>query len=94
MMLHSLTTRALIACSGMACVFTGLSARLIHLQVTDHVKYTQLAAENHGMKQVIQMKSGGAPQTVETIVTMTVSRMDLQSPWLIDRLLHAPKPKP
>jgi len=47
-----------------------------------------------GMKQVIQMKSGGAPQTVETIVTMTVSRMDLQSPWLIDRLLHAPKPKP
>jgi hypothetical protein len=47
-----------------------------------------------GMKQVIQMKSGGAPQTVETIVTMVLSRMNLHSPWLIDRLNHDLKPKP
>jgi hypothetical protein len=46
-----------------------------------------------GMKQVIQMRSGGAPQTVETIVTMVVSRTDLRSPWLIDRVRHDPKPK-
>jgi hypothetical protein len=53
-----------------------------------------LAQVKFGMKQVIQMKSGGAPETVETIVTMLVSRMDLRSPWLIDRLKHEPKPKP
>jgi hypothetical protein len=47
-----------------------------------------------GMKQVIQMRSGGAPKTVETIVTMVVSRTDLQSAWLIDRVRHDPKPKP
>ena len=47
-----------------------------------------------GMKQVIQMKSGGAPQAVETIVTMVVSRTDLRSDWLIDRVQHEPKPKP
>jgi hypothetical protein len=46
-----------------------------------------------GMKQVIQMRSGGAPETVETIATMVVSRMDLRSPWLIDRVWHDPKPK-
>ena len=46
-----------------------------------------------GMKQVIQMRSGGAPQTVETIVTMVVSRTDLRNPWLIDRVRHDPKPK-
>jgi Divergent InlB B-repeat domain len=53
-----------------------------------------VAQVKFGMKQVIQMKSGGAPETVETIVTMLVSRMDLRSPWLIDRLKHEPKPKP
>ena len=47
-----------------------------------------------GMKQVIQMKSSGAPQAVETIVTMVVSRTDLRSDWLIDRVQHEPKPKP
>ena len=46
------------------------------------------------MKQVIQMKSNGAPQAVETIVTMVVSRTDLRSDWLIDRVQHEPKPKP
>jgi hypothetical protein len=46
-----------------------------------------------GMKQVIQMRSGGAPETVETIVTAVVSRTDLRSPWLIDRVRHDPKPK-
>jgi hypothetical protein len=46
-----------------------------------------------GMKQVVKMSSGGAPQTVETDVTMVVSRKDFQSPWLIDRLQAQPKPK-
>ncbi|MGV3532888.1 MAG: peptidoglycan D,D-transpeptidase FtsI family protein [Chthoniobacteraceae bacterium] len=58
MMLHSLTTRALIACSGLACVFTALSARLIHVQVTDHEKYVDLAARNHGTKEVIHARRG------------------------------------
>ncbi len=46
-----------------------------------------------GMKQVIEMRSGGAPKTLETIVTMLVSRKDFQSPWRIDRVDHAEKPK-
>jgi List-Bact-rpt repeat protein len=46
-----------------------------------------------GMKQVVKMASGGAPETIETIVTMVVSRKDFQSPWLIDRISHEPKPK-
>jgi List-Bact-rpt repeat protein len=46
-----------------------------------------------GMKQVVKMASGGAPETIETIVTMVVSRKDFQSPWLIDRVSHEPKPK-
>ena len=46
-----------------------------------------------GMKQAIQMASGGAPATKELMVTMVVSRRDFQSPWLIDRVLYEEKPK-
>ena len=46
-----------------------------------------------GMKQDIKMQSGGAPKVVETIVTLTVSRKDFQTPWLIDRVEHVEKPK-
>jgi predicted Ser/Thr protein kinase len=46
------------------------------------------------MKQVIEMKVGGAPKTYETIATIVVSRMSFQSPWLIDRVNHVAKPKP
>jgi len=45
------------------------------------------------MKKVIVMKSGGAPKAQETIVTIVISRMDLRSPWLIDRVNHEEKPK-
>jgi hypothetical protein len=46
-----------------------------------------------GMKQAIQMASGGGPKEQETIVTMVVSRKDFQSDWLIDRVTHEVKPK-
>jgi hypothetical protein len=46
-----------------------------------------------GMKQTIATRSGGAPQTVETIVTIIVSRIDNRSLWTIDRVKHEPKPK-
>ena len=46
-----------------------------------------------GMKQQIEMKSGGAPKVLETIATIVVSRMSNQAPWLIDRLQVAQKPK-
>jgi hypothetical protein len=46
-----------------------------------------------GMKQEIQMRSGGAPQVIETIATMVVSRTDFQAPWFVDRVRHDPKPK-
>jgi hypothetical protein len=47
-----------------------------------------------GVKQVIEMKSGGAPRTVETIAETTLSRPTLRSPWLIGNVVHKPKPKP
>ena len=46
-----------------------------------------------GMKQEIEMRSGGAPKVYETIATMVVSRMNFQTQWLIDRVRHDPKPK-
>lgn len=46
-----------------------------------------------GMKQATEMKSGGAPKSLEYIVTMVVSRRAFQSPWLIDRVIYEPKPK-
>jgi List-Bact-rpt repeat protein len=46
-----------------------------------------------GMKQVIQMRIGGQPEVKETIVTMTLSRTEFQTPWLIDRIAAEEKPK-
>jgi len=72
----------------------------LQCNVTSPVEYDRLDASEagaaqvkFGMKQVVKMGSGGAPQTVETDVTMVVSRKDFQSPWLIDRLQAQPKPK-
>jgi len=46
------------------------------------------------MKQVIQWRNkGGAPETLETTVTMNVSRKDLSSDWQIDFVRHEAKPK-
>ena len=46
-----------------------------------------------GMRQEVQMRSGGAPRVLETIATIVVSRANNQSPWLIDRLQVTPKPE-
>ena len=46
-----------------------------------------------GMKQQVEMKSGGAPKALETIATFIVSRMNNSSPWYIDRLQVVAKPK-
>jgi hypothetical protein len=46
-----------------------------------------------GLKQAVEMRSGGAPKDHDFIVTMVVSRREFQSPWLIDRVLFEPKPK-
>jgi hypothetical protein len=68
--------------------------------VTSPAEYDRLDASpaggaqlKFGMKQAIQMASGGAPKEQETIVTMVVSRKDFQSDWLIDRVTHEVKPK-
>ena len=45
--------RAIIACFGLVCCFTGFSARLVYLQVDQHEKFERLAAEKHVKKQVI-----------------------------------------
>ncbi len=46
-----------------------------------------------GMKQAVEMRSGGAPKALDLMVTMVVSRKDFQSPWLIDRVTVEEKPK-
>jgi cell division protein FtsI (penicillin-binding protein 3)/stage V sporulation protein D (sporulation-specific penicillin-binding protein) len=50
--------RALIACCALALCFTGFSARLIELQVTEHDKYLALADEKHGNKEIIPARRG------------------------------------
>jgi List-Bact-rpt repeat protein len=45
------------------------------------------------MKQTIEMRSGGAPKTSETMVTMLVSRKGYQTPWRINELTAEEKPK-
>jgi hypothetical protein len=45
------------------------------------------------MKQVIEMRSGGAPKTSETMVTMLVSRKGYQTPWRINEMTAEEKPK-
>jgi hypothetical protein len=46
-----------------------------------------------GMKQAVEMKSGGAPKALDLLVTMVVSRKGFQSAWLIDRVTVEEKPK-
>ena len=45
--------RAIIACFGLVCCFTGFSARLVYIQVDQHDKYEREAAEKHVKKQPI-----------------------------------------
>ena len=45
--------RAIIACFGLVCCFTGFLARLAYLQVDQHAKFERLAAEKHVKKQAI-----------------------------------------
>lgn len=45
--------RAIFACFGLMCCFTGFSARLVYLQVDQHEKFERLAAEKHVKKQTI-----------------------------------------
>ena len=74
--------------------------RSLKCTVTSEPEYDRLDAGSSGgaqlrvgMKQVPQMSSGGAPKTLDLIVTLVVSRKDFQSPWLIDRVTNEEKPK-
>jgi cell division protein FtsI/penicillin-binding protein 2 len=57
-MTHSAKVRALIACCALALVFTGFSARLVHLQVTMHDTWADVARARHGTKQIIYAQRG------------------------------------
>jgi hypothetical protein len=74
--------------------------KTLKCSITSKPEYVRLDARSNGaaqvkfgMKQVIQMRIGGQPEVKETIVTMTLSRTEFQSPWLIDRLAAEEKPK-
>jgi cell division protein FtsI (penicillin-binding protein 3)/stage V sporulation protein D (sporulation-specific penicillin-binding protein) len=51
-------TRALITCFSLAGCFTAFSARLVHLQVTQHDEYAARAAEKHVNRQPIYARRG------------------------------------
>jgi len=50
--------RAFVVCGVMALVFTGFSARLIHLQVTKHDEYSALAAAKHSIRLEVPARRG------------------------------------
>jgi hypothetical protein len=51
------------------------------------------ARVNVGVKQILEMKSGGAPKTLETIAETTLLRPELRSAWRISKVVHKAKPK-
>ena len=57
-MMRSAKVRALSACCLLAGCFTLFSARLVHLQVSQHDEYSALAAEKHVNKQIIYARRG------------------------------------
>jgi cell division protein FtsI (penicillin-binding protein 3)/stage V sporulation protein D (sporulation-specific penicillin-binding protein) len=57
-MTRSAKVRALIACCALALVFTGFSARLVHLQVTMHETWAEKAREKHGTKEITYGRRG------------------------------------
>jgi len=71
------------AMKSLKCILEEKSPEYITL---DYSKGAGVGQLKFGMKRVIRMAAGGAPKTDETIVTMVVSRENVQSPWLIDRL--------
>ncbi|MBN8709846.1 MAG: penicillin-binding protein 2 [Verrucomicrobia bacterium] len=50
--------RAAVACVLVALVFTGFSARLIHLQVGKHEEYSAIAASKHSFRQIVPARRG------------------------------------
>ncbi len=51
-------TRIIIASVAASAIFTGFSARLVHIHITKHEEYSRLAAEKHTMRQVIHARRG------------------------------------
>jgi serine/threonine protein kinase len=62
-------------------------------------KFVQLDADagtakiEVGMKQILEMRSGGAPRISETIAETTLSRPALRTAWRIATVKHRAKPK-
>jgi cell division protein FtsI/penicillin-binding protein 2 len=51
-------TRIIIASAVASAIFTGFSARLVHIHISKHEEYSRLAAEKHTVRQVIHAKRG------------------------------------
>jgi hypothetical protein len=76
------------------------SYKSLKCTITAPVEYDRITVKGSGgaqikfgMKQEMAIKVGGQPAVAEHIVTMSVSRRDLQKPWLIDWVNVEPKPK-
>ena len=51
-------TRIVIASAVAATIFTGFSARLVHIQITQHENYARLAAEKHTQRRITPARRG------------------------------------
>lgn len=50
--------RAALACAAVGLVFTGFSARLVHLQVAKHEEYSRIAVSKNSIRQTITARRG------------------------------------
>ncbi|MHA3773507.1 peptidoglycan D,D-transpeptidase FtsI family protein [Verrucomicrobiota bacterium sgz303538] len=89
--------RAAIASCALACVFTGFSFRLVHIQVTKHEEYAALAADNHAVKQTIYARRGsildahGLPLAQnEPVKTVVADGSLIKDPEVMAALLAKP----
>ena len=96
-MIRSARMRALCACSGLAFCFTGFSYRLVHLQVCEHEKYAQLAADKHMTKIVLPAQRGTIQDINQEILadneplkTVVVDGSHICDPNVLADLLASP----
>jgi cell division protein FtsI (penicillin-binding protein 3)/stage V sporulation protein D (sporulation-specific penicillin-binding protein) len=73
--------RALWVTTVFALAFTGISLKLVQVQLAQHEKYRRLALENHGVKQQLPARRGG--------VVDAQGRMLIQTQFLYDVRLDA-----
>lgn len=74
--MKSCRTRAILVCVGLVVLFSGFSARLIHLQVNQHEEYASLANAKHIVKKPVFAQRG---QIVDANYEMLADNISVQT---------------